>query len=179
MKLRLLNLIGNHYRQLRTPKTIKPFCDSKYPLPSLESPISQICTENQFFNAIYSDWCKEIGQEPKLHRKQWEYVFILQALHDNNRLAAGRMGLGFGVGREPLPAVMAQRGCSILVSDLDRDTALEDGWVQSKQYSTQLQDLNSFGLCEPELFRKRVAYQSIDMNHIPENLMQGEYDFIW
>jgi hypothetical protein len=177
--MKLLNTVGNYYRQIRTPTTIKPFRESNYPLPTLDNPISQVCTENQFFTDIYDDWCMEINHEPRLHRKQWEYIYILQALLDNDMLAIGRKGLGFGVGREPLPAVMAKKGCSLLVSDLDRDTAFENGWIQSNQYSTQLQDMNSLGICDPDLFEKRVAYQTIDMNRIPDSLKQGEFDFVW
>ena len=57
-------------------------------------------------------------------------------------LAAGRNGLGFGVGIEPLPAAMVNRGCSLVVSDQDLDSASEQGWYQTGQFSERLQDLN-------------------------------------
>ena len=37
-----------------------------------------------------------------LHRKMWEWLFIAEALRERGMLAAGRRGVGFGVGQEPL-----------------------------------------------------------------------------
>ncbi len=179
MKLDLLNALGNYFRRIRSPSKIKPFLDPKYPLPTLDFPTSQVCTENQFFTDTYNDWCMEMRQEPRLHRKQWEYVFILQVLYSNNMLTSGRKGLGFGVGKEPLPAITVSRGCSLVVSNLDRDLAFREGWIQSNQYADELSDLNYRGICDLEEFKRKVVYHSIDMNSIPSQFMQHEYDFVW
>jgi hypothetical protein len=49
--------------------------------PTLENPISQPCTEAQFRSPIYAHWCEKIGETPRLHRKQWEFVYIHQTLN--------------------------------------------------------------------------------------------------
>jgi hypothetical protein len=128
---------------------------------------------------VYNGWCEEIKEPPRLHRKQWEFAYILQALFRAEMLAKGRKGLGFGVGKEPLPAVMVNRGCSLLLSDLDLEMAEDRGWIESNQYATKVQDLNDRNICDPDLFERQVAFRNIDMNHIPDELMKGDYDFVW
>jgi len=156
-----------------------PFQEIGFPLPTLENPVSQLCTENQFFSDIYNSWCAEIREEPRLHRKQWEYAFILQALSMNNMLSSGRNGLGFGVGAEPLPAVMVNHGCSLVVSDLDLETADQLGWVKTNEYSGGLKGLNDRGICDQAFFELQVTFRLIDMNRIPDSVMREEFDFVW
>ena len=176
---KVINRIGKKIRQFRGPAVLEPFQDSRYPLPTLDLPFSQLCTENQFFTDVFNGWCEEIKEPPRLHRKQWEFAFILQALFKNGMLRNGRRGLGFGVGKEPLPAAMINRGCSLVVSDLDLENAIDRKWVKSNQYATQLQDLNERDIADSGLFDRHVSYRNIDMNLIPSDVMQAEFDFVW
>ncbi len=145
--------------------------------PSLEKIGSQLCTASQFKSPIYIDWCNRFGEKPKLHRKQWEFVYVLQALEAKGLLSVGKRGLGFGCGKEPLPAVMADCGCEVLSTDLDFSSALEKGWVASNEHSAKIEDLYWPGICSKEIFFERVKYRNVDMNAIPEDLV--EYDFVW
>lgn len=145
--------------------------------PSLETIVSQLCTASQFKSPIYIDWCSRFGEKPRLHRKQWEFVYILQALEAKGLFSGGKRGLGFGCGKEPLPAVMADRGCEVLATDLDLSSALEKGWAASSQHSAKIEDLYWPGICSKELFFERVKYRNVDMNAIPEDLV--DYDFVW
>jgi hypothetical protein len=86
-----------------------PFLDLSLPEPTLADPVVQLCTEAQFREPDYARWCEAIGEAPRLHRKQWEFVYILQVLERHGMLAPGRRGLGFGCGHEPLAAAMAAR----------------------------------------------------------------------
>jgi SAM-dependent methyltransferase len=176
---RLSNTIGFRLRHFRIPARLEHFHDPKFPGPTLKDPISQLCTESQFFTKTYNDWCAQIKEEPLLHRKQWEYAYILQAMRENDLLRSNRTGLGFGIGKEPLPAVMVNHGCSLLVSDLDEETADAHGWVETNQFSDGLSGLNERGICGQSLFKQQVTYQTIDMNRIPESVMQEEFDFVW
>lgn len=60
--------------------------------------LSRPCTQVQFQRAEYAEWCRRIHEAPRLHRKQWEFYFIAQALAERGLLQPGRAGLGFGVG---------------------------------------------------------------------------------
>lgn len=146
-------------------------------VPTLAAPVSQLCTKNQFDEGIYSYWVEQIKEQKRYHRKQWEFAFILQSLHLHEQLQAGRRGLGFGVGQEPLTALMASRGVQVMATDLALEAAVEKGWLNGDQHSSSLRQLNLRGICEPEQFARLVDFRHVDMNHIPADL-RG-FDFCW
>lgn len=113
------------------------------------------------------------------HRKQWEFVYICQALYERGLLIAGKRGVGFGVGTECLPAVFASYGCEILATDLSGEDATNEGWKQTAQNMDvdDLKALNKYGLCEEEKFFNLVRTRNVDMNDIPVDI-EG-YDFCW
>lgn len=145
--------------------------------PSLEDCKSQLCSAGQFFSPIYARWCAEFNEVPRLHRKQWEYVYILRVLDQRGFLNKGKRGLGFGCGKEPLPAVMAKSGCTVVATDLDTQGAVAAYWAAGNQHSSKLDDLYRPDICSKEEFEKKVSFLEVDMNHIPSDL-QG-YDFVW
>lgn len=154
-----------------------PFLDLDAPEPTLEQPVSQLCTAGQFREPAYAAWCRAIGEPPVLRRKQWEYVWILQCLERAGMLTGGRRGLGFGCGREPLAAAMAARGCVVVATDLAPEAATGRGWIETGQHARSLDELNRRGVCPPGAFRERVAFRTVDMNAIPDDL-EG-FDFVW
>ena len=112
-----------------------------------------------------------------MHRKVWEYCYIAQALDERGMLAPQRRGLGFAVGQEPLPALFASLGCDIVATDLTTEEAQKGSWVETAQHANSLEDLNRRGICDTELFSKRVAFRYLDMRSLPNDL--GTYDFVW
>lgn len=146
--------------------------------PSLRDPRSQACTQAQMEEAAYAYWCAAIGEAPRYHRKQWEFCYILQALARSGKLAPDMQGLGFGVGEEPLAALMAQRGVRVLATDLDHASAAALGWVETDQHAASKAALNARALCSPDAFDRLVDYRVVDMNDIPADLA-GRFDFCW
>ncbi len=144
---------------------------------TLTEPVSQMCTMSQFSEFAYSFWCEEIRETPRTHRKQWEFCYILQALSRAGMLSPGRKGLGFGVGEEPLMAVMARYGARVLGSDLDPELAHVAGWTNDLGYAADLSRWNQRGICAPDKFNDRVSLARIDMNQIAETYV--DYDFCW
>ena len=100
-----------------------------------------------------------------------------QALDAAGVLRAGARGLGFGVGAEPLPAALAARGCELLLTDLDPEEARRRGWSETP--GEDLSAYNRDGVCDPELFARRVRWTAVDMNAVPDRLRRGEFDFVW
>lgn len=139
---------------------------------------SALCVQADFALDAYRYWTRAIGEPPKLHRKQWEFFYICQSLHERGMLEPGRRGLGFGVGTEPLPALFARMECEILATDQDRSEAARAGWLECDEHAAGAADLNRRGLCPPELFADRVTFRVVDMNHIPHDL-DGAFDFCW
>jgi SAM-dependent methyltransferase len=145
--------------------------------PILSKPISQLCTRNQYEEPEYKYWVDQIKEVPRLHRKQWEFVYILRVLHVCGMLDEGRRGLGFGVGKEPLPAVMAKHGVQVLATDLDNNDAKSRLWAQAGQHARGLDSLNSYNICDDKTFARLVRFEPADMNNISP--AYKDFDFCW
>jgi len=136
------------------------------------------CREAHFHMPLFADWCRQLGEAPRYHRKLWEFVYIAQVLRERGALVAGARGVGFGVGMEPLVALFASLGADVLATDLGSDAAIAAGWVATGQHAvSELGALNARGLCDPATFAQRVRYRTVDMNAIPGDI-RG-YDFCW
>jgi Methyltransferase domain len=83
--------------------------------------------------------------------------------------------LGFGVGREPLTALFASYGCTIVATDLDPESASR--WRRSGEHAGGLTELNDRSICPPDRFGELVSLRPVDMNQIPGDLR--DFDFLW
>jgi SAM-dependent methyltransferase len=132
----------------------------------------------QWAERIRPAWDHEdSGASIFMHRKLWEWLFIIQGMFERGKLAPGMRGLGFGVGQEPLASIFASFGCEIVATDLDLERATAAGWADGNQYSTDSAQLNQYGLCDREDFERLVKVRVLDMNSIPQDL-RG-FDFTW
>jgi hypothetical protein len=122
-------------------------------------------------------WCKQLGVAVTFHRKIWEYVFVLQALHEADMLKSGARGVGFGCGQEPLPSYFAAQGVDVLVTDLDVEKSDRLGWIDSNQHARDAVTAYQPHLVDRETFARRVTHRFVDMNDIPSDL-RG-HDFCW
>jgi hypothetical protein len=102
--------------------------------PTLTHPVSQRCTPNQFKEDVYSHWLSKLGAIDGTDPKQWEHVFILQALDRYGLLRRGARGLGFSAADAPLPAIIASHGISVVTTDIashERERAANFDFVWS------------------------------------------------
>jgi len=139
--------------------------------------VSQLCTQSQFGTPIFARWRDELLLKPNFHCKHWEWVYIAQALAERGLLGAGRKGLGFGVGQEPLPSLFAKHGVEVLATDLDFAAATQLGWVQGNQHLSSIEILNQRGIAPKADFERLVKVRNVDMNEIPADL--AGFDFAW
>lgn len=138
---------------------------------------SELCKAKDFYATWYKRWCNELKERPNFHRKQWEFVYIMQALWERGCIAEGKRGLVFAVGSEPLPSVFANYGCDLLATDIFPEEGLAKGWDNHNQLCFGLDSLYKCDICDRETFYKRVEYLPVDMNEIPDELRN--YDFNW
>lgn len=138
---------------------------------------SELCKAKDFAQPWYHYWCGIMKQQPSFHRKQWEYCWILQALKERNCIEAGKRGVGFAVGTEPIPSVLARFGCDILATDIYPEQGKEMGWDNNNQLCYSADSLFYDGICDRDTFDKRVEYLPADMNHIPADIRN--FDFNW
>lgn len=133
---------------------------------------SETCSSSHFFYYCYGYWCSLLKSDPIFHRKQWEYVYIAQALWERGLLQDGKRGLGFGVGQEPLSALFASLGCRIVATDEENG-----GWAVTDQHASDIASLNDRGICPKAKFDRLASFRTADMNNIPSDL--GGFDFCW
>jgi SAM-dependent methyltransferase len=112
-----------------------------------------------------------------MHRKLWEWCAIAQSLQERSMLQAGRSGMGFAVGHEPLPSLFASLGVRVIATDF---VSMEDGgaWGTTGQLATSLEEVHWPGLISKEDFASRVSFESVDMRNLPA-LDGQKLDFIW
>lgn len=138
---------------------------------------SELCKAKDFYASWYKRWCNELKEKPNFHRKQWEFIYVMQALWERGCIAEGKRGLVFAVGSEPLPSVFANYGCDLLATDIFPEKGLAKGWDNHNQLCFGLDSLYKCDICDRETFYKRVEYLAVDMNDIPDELRN--YDFNW
>lgn len=140
-------------------------------------PFSSACRQHCFEQSWFSYWATRLGERPAYHRKQWELVFIVQALWERGLLKEGARGLGFGVGREALSALFAAHGCEIVGTDMDQMQAVEAGWTRTAEHAAAKDYLRRPDICDDETFSRNVSFRVCDMNAIGDDLTG--FDFCW
>jgi hypothetical protein len=138
---------------------------------------SELCKAKDFQAAWFLRWCRELDETPNFHRKQWEFIYEMQALWERGCIAPGKKGLAFAVGTEPLPAMFAKYGCEIVATDILPELGIEKGWTNGNQLCFGVDDLNKRGICPEAQFKQKVSYRAVDMNDIPADL--AGFDFNW
>jgi hypothetical protein len=146
--------------------------DSTLPLTS------RLCRQVDFAEPWFHSWCESLHLKPLLHRKIWEYAFVLQAMQENGALRAGARGVGFGCGEEPVASFLAARGIEVTVTDLAPEQSEGLGWVATGQHTSSLQQAYYPDLVSQEEFNRLVRLEYVDMNDIPASMKEG-YDFCW
>ncbi len=149
----------------------------RFEYPTLSDLTSQLCTHNQFNEVEYSHWCKEMAVTPSLHRKQWEFVWVLSAMKKAGVLTSGFRALGFGTGKEPIPSVLSKYGLFVTASDAPVEMNIVQGWSSTNQYSQNVMDLWKPEIISRDNFEKMVSWLPIDMNEIPCELT--DFDVCW
>ena len=110
-------------------------------------------------------------------RKAWEWAAILEVLDSRGMLEKGRKGIGFAVGTEQLPSIMAKGGVKVLATDLSADETT-DKWTSTGQHAASLDALFHPFFVSRQVFDDQVAFQAVNMNHL-EDLPSEQFDFAW
>jgi hypothetical protein len=135
------------------------------------------CSAADFYHPRFSEIARDMGISPLLHRKFWEWAYIVHIAQSRGVVSAGKRALGFGVGAERMPALFAKGGMQVTATDAPQSIDNSQGWSSSGQYSNTIETLPYSGVLEKEEFLERVHFQECDMNNIGDDV-QG-YDFCW
>jgi len=154
-----------------------PLVPHRFEPPTLADPVSQLCTEAQLAEPAYAEWRTVLELPEWPHRKMWEFAWVAAVLRKAGMLRPGSRALGFGVGGEPLPALLARHGVQVLATDAPPDIIDGHGWDSTGQHATSLDPLRRPGIVPNDVFDQRVAFQPADMNAIPASL--AGFDACW
>jgi SAM-dependent methyltransferase len=148
--------------------------------PILQRLGGRLCRQADIEAPWLHHWCARLGMLPIYHRKVWEECYVAQALWEAGMLAPGRRGLGFAVGRELLPAFLAGLGVEVLATDLQEDDPRSRVWNSTGQHAGEADHLFYPHLVGDRVqFDSLVRFRPVDMNAIPDDLLDGEFDFCW
>ena len=142
-----------------------------------EKRVSELCKAAHWQSPWFQRWVKELKEPARFHRKQWEFIYVMQALWERDCIQKGKKGLVFAVGSEPGPSIFANYGCEILATDILPAEGREKGWETADQLCFGIESLNKRNLTDDETLRRQVAYRPVDMNKIPSDLRN--FDFNW
>src|ERR1700691_1281943 len=124
---------------------------------------SRLCSQESLSSPELRRWSDRLrpmwnprGEDQRafmLHRKMWEWLFIAEALRERGMLAAGRRGLGFGVGHDPLVALFAAEGCEVVATDQPPGPSAAPGATdRTAAWADGPEALNRAGLCPADDF---------------------------
>jgi hypothetical protein len=150
--------------------------DTRFGATHFASFTSMAVDAAHFREAPFREWFTLVtdgGME--YHRKPWEYAFILERARQGGVLEPGRAALGFGVGREPIPAVLAARGLDVLATDQADEDA--DHWKDTGEHASDLDALSRPAIVDDATLAQRVTFRAMDMNDLADDL--GEFDLLW
>lgn len=138
---------------------------------------SKLSVQEDIESEWAAHWLAVLGLPLVYHRKLWELCFVLQALFEGGVLRAGARGLGFGCGTESIPSYLAAQGISVTATDLPASDAHAMGWAETNQHTAHLDQAFHPHLVEREQFDRLVSLRYVDMNAIPDDMV--DYDFCW
>jgi len=144
-----------------------------------------VCRAAAFEEPWFGGWALKLGiddparpfDQRNMHRKVWEWVCIVQVLHERGMLREDATGLGFAVGSEKLPALFASMGVNVVATDTG-DPQIAANWKRSGQYAGALDGLYVENFLPRQDFDQRVSYRHVDMRDL-SSLEKGHYDFVW
>jgi len=149
----------------------------RFTSPNLKEPISQLCTQGQISEHAFEYWCRALDLTPNPHRKTWEFCYVAAVIEACGLMRPGARALGFGVGREPIPALLASRGVSVVATDAPAEIIQGQGWDTTGQHAVNIESLQRPAIIERQELEKMVNFRAVDMNNIPEDL--HDFDICW
>lgn len=126
----------------------------------------------------YIEFCNSIKELPRYHRKQWEFFVIQKEIMEHFEFSiVDKKGLGFAVGQEVLLPYFVSKGAIITGTDLDPNKQESKGWIATNQHLSNNIPLNDI-ISENE-FKEKFKSDFVDMNYIPKEYLNENFDFIW
>jgi hypothetical protein len=138
----------------------------------------RLCRQADIESPWLRHWTQRARMAPLYHRKVWETAYVLQAIWESGLASPGRSALGFAVGQEPIPAVLAALGMDVLATDLASHDPRAQVWRETSQNAEELRALARPAILPDAAFQARCSFRHVDMTAIPHDLLGG-FDVVW
>ena len=155
--------------------------------PTFDTVVSQVVSAAQFshpdFQRISGILFPSVGLIPcgalqvpstGMHRKLWEWCYILRAAELHGKLSSGATAIGFGVGSEPVPAALVNMG-SPSSPPIVHPRSRRPGRPAVSTWPTSI--AVEAGCRSRRPTRAPGDGPAVDMNDVPDDL--GRFDLVW
>ena len=127
-------------------------------------PLSKLCDAADWFDAEFDRIIRhELEEEPRLHRKQWEFAQIFRTLQALGLLSATSRGLSMGGGEERLLYAVARRVGHLTVTDLYESSSPWDG-ARTNNPDYSLKAAAPFAIDLSRLTAKRMDMRALEFD---------------
>jgi SAM-dependent methyltransferase len=148
------------------------------PAPTFARLVSQVVSAGQFAEEPFARWRAIFDSDTgRMHRKTWEHSYVLAAAEQHGVLVPGNRALGFGVGREPIPAALAREGIHVVATDLAPDAETTAGWAATGQHMSGPAALSKPHIVDDAELDRLVETRFVDMTAIPPEI--GRFQLVW
>jgi hypothetical protein len=159
--------IGVPISLLRPPLSDIPW---RFEAPTLDTPVSQLCTAAQFDEPAAQEIMKAMGMARRLHRSNWQQLYVVSVLATLGCIAKGRSAIGLGTTRQRIAALLASRGLEVMAMGRPGATAPEEARGGYHLFFPEVVRLADFELL--------VHFAEQDLKE-PDLDLGGPYDICW
>jgi hypothetical protein len=138
--------------------------------PTLDRPVSQLCTAAQFDEPAFREIIQALGLRTGRTRALWEQAWIVSVLATDGLIAPGKSGVGFDAGRDRIASLLAARGVSVLGTG---GTVADDKEAEARR----LQMFHPEAV-HIEDFDRLVSFLELDARHL-RRMPPASHDFCW
>jgi hypothetical protein len=137
----------------------------------------RLATQEELGVPEHADFMALFHEEPVMHRRQWEYGFLLRIL---DKLPQLHKAIGFAVHDEPTVSYLASENVSVIATHLPLNTTEAKAGYDELFFSKEA--INSRHIATPEQMDEYVKQDFVDMNTVESSKVwkqAGTYDLVW
>jgi hypothetical protein len=138
--------------------------------PTLEHPVSQLCTAAQFDEPAFREIIEAMALRPGRTRMLWEQAWVVSVLATEGMVAPGKSGVAFDAGRERIGSLLASRGVQVLGTG--------SGIADERDAEARRLQLFYPEIVHVEDFDTLVSFAEVDPRQA-RRMPPGSHDFCW
>ena len=151
--------------------------DTRYGAAPFASFTSMAVDAAHFRDGAFREWFALVSDGGmELHRKPWEYAFMLERARQAAVLEPGRRARSASAsGASPSRRCSRRAGLDVLATDQADEDA--DHWKDTGEHASDVAALSRPGVVDDATLAARVTFRAMDMNDLADDL--GEFDLVW